>query len=119
MDENKLYDIVGAKSKLIWVTIIDIEKHMKFERFLENVKGYKKSERYDKETNITYISFHDWENVEYPGTFVMNNQVAVFARGHKEQNIFTDSYITVSKQIENIIVEYKQWIRKQKIKNLL
>lgn len=106
--KNKIYEAVGAEQ--IWVlhtAIKDIEKHMKFEHFLEHVKGYKKSKQYDRYSKATHVSFHDWSNEkEYPGTFVLNNQVACFRRGATDQKVFPDSYMQQSKRIEGLIQEF-------------
>lgn len=115
--KNKIYEAVGAEEMwLLFTAIKDIEKHMKFEHFLEHVKGYKKSEHYDKYSKATFVSFHDWsEGEEYPGQFVLNNQAASFRRGATDQEVFPDSYMQQSNRIEELIQEY---IDSQKMKLL-
>jgi len=107
-EKDKVFEAVGAEEiTVLHIQIKNIEKHMKFEHFLEFDKGYKKRESFDKKFNITHVSFHDWNNEkEHPGEFVVNNMVASFQRGAHNQKTFPDSHMLLSGEVKVLIEEY-------------
>jgi len=115
---NPIYKEVGADDEFVLtVTIEDLDKHMAFERYLEEVRGFTKKEKTLKNI-ITHVSFYDLKNGEFPGEYVINNEIASFKR-NSQVDYYEDSYSMTGNSVVKLIEDFVHYKRQEKLKRIL
>jgi hypothetical protein len=105
MTKEELYMEVGAKLDptfgCMFINIVNLKKHMKFEKFLEN-RGFQKEKHRPGFMHGVYVSFFDG-NERY-----LNNTVFRFRRGARGRwkKSLPNQWLQSSIEDDNIIMEF-------------